>query len=152
MDIFKSNKGVNKISFRGYSYRKNTTNISTQCWRCDIKTCPGTATTDINYTLDGVIPVEKRHHNHPPDLARTELLVAIDKMYLASNLTHEAQCIAPKRKSLTTKIQRKRKRRKSSDNPLAITIDGFPIPEKFQTFILANQGFHFLLQHEIGNF
>ncbi|CAB4062782.1 unnamed protein product [Lepeophtheirus salmonis] len=80
MDIFKSNKGVNKISFRGYSYRKNTTNISTQCWRCDIKTCPGTATTDINYTLDGVIPVEKRHHNHPPDLARTELLVAIDKM------------------------------------------------------------------------
>ena len=30
MEVFKSNKGKDKIAFSGYSYKKNTTNVTTQ--------------------------------------------------------------------------------------------------------------------------
>ena len=126
MEIFKSNKGKDKIAFRGYSYRKNTTNVTTQNWRCDIKSCSGTVSTPINYKEEGVVPIEKRGHNHPPDPARTQVLVAVDKMTDAAatsyapprriistttvNLTADAQSIVPKRKALCARIQRKRRR------------------------------------------
>ena len=72
------------------------------------------------------MPVEKRSHNHPPDPARTQVLVAVDKMTDTAatsnapprriisattiNLTADAQSIVPKRKALRAKIQRKRRR------------------------------------------
>ena len=77
--IYKSQKGKDKITFKGYSYRKSTTNVSTQNWRCDQK-CPGSLSTPIDYHSAGAEPVECRTHNHPPDPATEELKVKLDLM------------------------------------------------------------------------
>ena len=146
MEVFKSNKGKDKIAFRGYSYRKNTTNVTTQNWRWDIKSCLGTVSTAINYKAEGVVPVEKRSHNHPPDPARTQVLVAVDKMTNTAatsntpprriisattiNLTADAQSVVPKRKALRAKIQRKRRRIEIGHEPEPASLE-FPIPDKF---------------------
>ena len=163
MEVFKSNKGKNKIAFRGYSYRKNTTNVTTQNWRCDIKSCLGTVSTAINYKAEGVVPVEKRSHNHPPDPARTQVLVAVDKMTDTAatsnapprriisattiNLTADAQSIVPKRKALRVKIQRKRRQIKIGHEPEP-TSHEFPIPDRLKSVTHAGHEGRFLLHDD----
>ena len=164
MEVFKSNKGKDKIAFRGYSYRKYTTNVTTQNWRCGIKSCLGIVLTAINYKAEGVVPVEKRSHNHPPDPARTQVLVAVDKMTDTAatsfnapprriisattiNLTADAQSIVPKRKALRAKIQRKRRLIEIGHEPEPTSLE-FPIPDRFKSVTHAGHEVRFLPHYD----
>lgn len=125
MEIFKSQKGSDKIGFGGYIYRKNKTNITTQSWRCERKDCSGTASSAAAYVAGGTV-VERQSHNHAPDPAKIEVARRLDGMLtdamgssnpprrIVSNtvegMSAEATAIAPKRKALTSRIQRKRKK------------------------------------------
>jgi len=146
MEILKSNKGKDKLVYNGYIYRKNTTNITSQSWRCEEKSCKGSASTPVNYQI-GVQVIEKQVHNHPPNPARTEIAVAMSRMLDDAStsdapprrvisrieMSQEALAVAPKRKSLTARIQRKRRRmdfgyEREPQNRASINI-----PERFKT-------------------
>ena len=110
MEIIKSNKGKDKIIYNGYIYRKNTTNITTQSWRCEKKGCRCSASTAFPYAPGGNV-VERNPHCHPPEPAHAEVLSALSqvaqqaeasdmpprRLVSAINLSEEAQAIAPKR-------------------------------------------------------
>ena len=58
-------------------YRQNTTNTTTQNWRCKVKGCNGSATNAVRFQIGGTV-IEKRNHSHPPDPARVEILTEVN--------------------------------------------------------------------------
>lgn len=146
MEIIQSNKGKPKIAFNGYIYRQNTTNITTQNWRCELKGCNGSASTAVSFQVGGTV-IERRTHNHPPDPARVEISTAVNRMLesaaTSSNaprriiseieMSHEAQSLAPKRKSLSQRIVRKRRRLEIGYEAEPQNRASIHIPEKFRT-------------------
>lgn len=78
MEIFKSSRGGDKLSFEGFVYRKNTSNITTQNWRCENKGCKGSVSTSLRYHTERQV-VTRQIHNHPPVPARVEVVSALDK-------------------------------------------------------------------------
>ena len=109
------------------------------------------------------MPVEKRSHNHPPDPACTQVLVAVDKMTDTAttsnapprriisattiNLTADAQSIVPNREALRAKIQRKRRRIEIGHEPEPTSLE-FPIPDRFKSVTHAGHEVRFLLHDD----
>ena len=148
MEILKSNKGKNETAFCGCFYRKNTTNVTTQSWGRDIKSCSETVSTPINYKAERILLIKKRSHNHPPDPAPTQVLVVVDKMTDTAatiyapprriintttvNLTAYVQSIVTKIRALFAKIQRK-KIRVEIGCEIELTSLEFLVPDKFKS-------------------
>ncbi|KAK4883085.1 hypothetical protein RN001_006404 [Aquatica leii] len=66
MEIFKSNKGGEKLRFSGYLYVLHTERREFIRWRCSMSSsfkCRGSLTTDLNKTVPNVTS----QHNHPAD-------------------------------------------------------------------------------------
>ena len=151
--IYKSKRGGDKILFQGFSYCRSSTNITSQNWRCDRKAtkCRGSVTTAVDYRQHENLQVQERQgHNHPPDPAGEELKVEMDRMAhnaatvranepprrvisdTVANLSQEAQVRAPKRKALTTRIQRKRLKYEVGGEAEPSDL-GFQVPNRFRT-------------------
>ena len=79
MEVIKSQKGNDLVSFEGFLYRKNTTNQTTQNWRCVIKDCRGTLKTVLNYKENCEVKLGQEH-NHAPDPARQSVRIALTEM------------------------------------------------------------------------
>ena len=122
MENITSNKGADKIIYNGIIYRKTTTNITTQSWRCEISRCKRSASTSVHYLDDGKV-IEKEPHKHPPDTARTEFASSLyQALNSATTLqlpprriiseirqSTEAKAMAPNRKAITEKLKKTKK-------------------------------------------
>lgn len=66
IEIVKSQKGKDKIIYKGYSYRKGNVNLKTINWRCDSEHCTGSISTGKNYNTELCRVKELQTHNHTP--------------------------------------------------------------------------------------
>lgn len=165
--LLKTARGKDKLAYRGYLYTLAGTNITTQNWRCERQRqdkCRGSASTLLQYT-DGCTVHELRPHNHVPDVARQTVQIAMSDMVEAAatstapprrvisetvaGLTQESLSIAPKRKALTTRIQRKRAKVQGGLEPIPTT-RVFEIPDRFQKIRLGDQEFEFLRHDDLA--
>ena len=158
MEIFKSSRGGDKLSFEGFVYRKNTSNITTQNWRCENKGCKGSVSTSLRYHTERQV-VTRQIHNHPPVPARVEVVSALDKAMEQAetsnlrprriisdmNLSIEATAEAPTRKAISQRIQRKRKHSEIGHEVAPLNRSGIIIPEKYKTTKRGEEEHRFLL-------
>lgn len=158
MEIFKSSRGGDKLSFEGFVYRKNTSNITTQNWRCENKGCKGSVSTSLRYHTERQV-VTRQIHNHPPVPARVEVVSALDKAMEQAetsdlrprriisdmNLSREATTEAPTRKAISQRIQRKRKHSEIGHEVAPLNRSGIIIPEKYKTTKRGEEEHRFLL-------
>ncbi|XP_064104029.1 uncharacterized protein LOC135213860 [Macrobrachium nipponense] len=158
MEVIKSQKGKDLLSYDGYLYRKNKTNKTSQNWRCVMKDCRGTLKTVPNYQEKCEAKIGQEH-NHGPDHARQSVRIALGKMNeQASNcsapprrviaavvqeLDDEAMANVPKKRALQKRIQRRRKVEGHFPEPLSI--NELIIPEEFKTFTINGNTEPFLL-------
>ncbi|XP_068215859.1 uncharacterized protein [Palaemon carinicauda] len=120
MEVIKSQKGEDLLSYDGFLYRKNTKNNTSQNWRCVMKDCRGTLKTAPNFQEMCEVKIGQGH-NHAPDPARQNVRMDLGKMNeQASNfsalprrviaavvqeLDDEAMANVPKKGALQKSIQ-----------------------------------------------
>lgn len=166
MEIYKSNKGKNKIHFQGFSYRMSNKNKTTLNWRCDRRNCKGSLSTPLNYEDSNTACVENSAHNHAPDPAAEQMKVQLQKMIhegcssnahprhlistAVASLTEEALASVPKKSSMTRRIQRARSRAEGF-RPEPTSLEGFQIPPEYQTAVHSGRNVRFLLHDNMGN-
>ena len=159
MEIFKSKKGTDKIAYEGYAYVKSTKNLTSQNWRCDkykAEKCRGSISTSLLYHTNREVAT-KTPHNHVPDPVRQELNVFLDQAVnprriisdMMMQVSQEAAAVAPKRKTVSRRFQRKRAKLEIEGEPEPQTIHGFAVPERFRTVRLGNQDYQFLLHDDL---
>ena len=165
MEIFKSQKGMHKLAYKGFSYLKSTTNVTSQNWKCDQKSCRGSLSTPINYS-EGQIATELRPHNHPADPSGVELKVAQSRAIehaaesaepprrvvseTLAGLGNEARARGQKRKAFAQRIQRKRRRIAVGGLPPEPTsITDFEVPECFRNVVVGGEHKTFLLHDDL---
>lgn len=163
--FIKSIRNRDKLIFRGFAYTSGTSNITTQNWVCERQRqdkCKGSASTRLQYENDCEV-VEKQPHNHIPDIAKMEALIATDAMKNAAStstapprriisevlmhVTQEASSQLGKREALRKTIQRKRRRMTDGLEPLPVTRN-FAVPERFQFLTIGENNMRFLLHDD----
>ena len=158
MEIIKSQKGKDLLSYDGFLYRKNTTNKTSQNWRCVMKDCRGTVKTLLDYRENSEVK-SGQDHNHAPDPAKQSVRVALCKINeQASNcsepprrviasvvqeLDDEAMANVPKKRALQKRIQRRCKAEGHFPEPLST--NELLIPEEFKTITINGNTELFLL-------
>ncbi len=159
MKIIKSQKGSDQICHNGYIYRKNTTNKTTQSWRCVMKNCNGTATTALEYRESSEV-ILRQNHSHAPDVQNENAQIALSMIReesqnsnapprrIIANITQNIDCetaaCMPKRKAIQKCIQRKRQKIEGYF-PEPESIADINIPEKFKTITIGDNKEIFLL-------
>ena len=160
--IFKSQRGKNKIAYRGFTYTKNRNNVTTTSWICDVRGCRGSLSTAIGTSAN---PVEGREHNHVPDPARVAAALAVSQMKedatqsdqpprrVASEtfdgLNDETISKMPSKQNLRRIVQRKRTRDEAF--PALPQEVRFQIPDEYRFVQINDVDHRFLLFDTMQN-
>lgn len=61
MKIIVSNRRKNKISYKGFTYRKDKATQAIIAWRCEVKVCKGRLNTSLEYENEGNCAKKREH-------------------------------------------------------------------------------------------
>ena len=147
------------VGHNGYTYRKDSSNITSVNWRCSVRGCKGRLSTPVNYSGPDITPVEKGTHNHAPNPAKVGASAAVSRLKRAAVESHvpprriisgtvvalndEEIVNLPSRSNLRRTIQRKRTRDEAF--PRLPQEVNFAIPDQYRSVTINNRPERFLL-------
>lgn len=159
--IFRSQRGKPKLAVGGYVYRISNKNLTSVNWRCERKTCRGSASTPCDFEDPNLLVSTLQVHNHVPDPETVEVQLArnqINEEAVSSQLpprriisetmagmSNGALARLAKRDTLRKQVQRKR--RKALGGPQLLPASrGFQVPQEYRLVKEGNAEVQFLLR------
>ena len=162
MEVIKSQKNKNLITYNGYTYRRNRCTGTRAFWRCVRSDCKGTASTAADYENNRTVR-ELQEHNHTPDpayvgtmkalgtmLSQAETTTAPPRRVIAEGLAgvpDESLVRLPNKLALSQRIRRKRRREEVDMPREPATVEQLFITDEQQCIRRGDEDIQFL-QHD----